>query len=105
MNGADPGPFERIRAVLRALPEGEVASYGEIAARAGFPRGARTVVWVLKDAERHGLPWHRVVRRDRRIAITDPEGKFLQQKLLEAEGWRVGDDGRLARDGNNAGSR
>jgi len=88
--------FDRINRVLKAIPPGEVMSYGEVALHAGFPRGARTVVWVLKTcSEKDGLPWHRVVRKDRKIAIQDPEGHFLQQKLLEAEGWTVARDGHL----------
>jgi len=50
--------------------------------------------WTEKD----GLPWHRVVRKDRRIAIKNPEGHFLQGKLLEAEGWTIGSDGVLKRE-------
>jgi len=88
--------FDKIKAVLRSIPWGEIMSYGEVALRAGFPRGARTVVWVLKsNSEKDGLPWHRVVRKDRRIAIKNPEGHFLQGKLLEAEGWTIGPDGLL----------
>ena len=63
------GAFDRIAAVIKAIPRGEVMGYGEVALAAGFPRGARTVVWVLKTrSEKDGLPWHRVVRQDRRIA-------------------------------------
>lgn len=92
------GAFERIKAILRTIERGSVMSYGEVALRAGFPRGARTVVWVLKTAsEKDGLPWHRVVRKDLRIAIKNPDGHFLQQKLLEAEGWSVDGTGRLKR--------
>ena len=101
MSDDEPSAFDRIRAVLRAIPYGEVMSYGDVALRAGYPRGARTVVWVLKaDTSAYGgLPWHRVVRKDRRIAIKNPEGHFLQRKLLESEGWRVEADGLLVRDG------
>lgn len=92
------GAFDRIKAVLRVIPAGEVMAYGEVALRAGFPRGARTVVWVLKTcAEKEQLPWHRVVNRDRRIAIKNPDGASVQRRLLEAEGWTVGEDGRLRR--------
>jgi methylated-DNA-protein-cysteine methyltransferase-like protein len=94
--GEKLGAFERIKAVLKAIPRGEVMGYGEVALAAGFPRGARTVVWVLKTcSEKDGLPWHRVVRKDRKIAIKDSEGHFLQRKLLEAEGWTVDPTGLL----------
>ncbi len=94
----EPSAFDKIKEVLRAIPQGTVMSYGEVALRAGFPRGARTVTWVLKTcSEKDGLPWHRVVRKDRRIAIKNPEGHFLQQKLLESEGWSVDETGRLVR--------
>jgi len=94
----EPSAFDRIKAVLKAIPFGSIMSYGEVGLRAGFPRAARTVVWVLKTCSaRDNLPWHRVVRKDHRIAIHDPEGHFLQQKLLEAEGWRVEADGLLVR--------
>ena len=92
------GAFEKIKLVLKSIAFGEVMAYGEVALRAGFPRGARTVVWVLKTcSQKDGLPWHRVVRKDRRIAIKDPEGHFLQRKLLENEGWTVAEDGTLLR--------
>ena len=94
------GAFDRISAIIKAIPPGEVMSYGEVALKAGFPRGARTVVWVLKTrSEKDGLPWHRVVRKDRRIAIKNPEGHFLQGKLLEAEGWKIEPTGLLVREG------
>lgn len=98
MSDEEIGAFDRIKAVLKAIPEGEIMSYGEVALRAGFPRGARTVTWVLKTcSEKDGLPWHRVVRKDKRIAIKNPEGHLLQRKLLEAEGWKVEADGLLTR--------
>jgi len=94
----EPSAFELIKRVLKTIKFGSVMSYGEVALRAGFPRSARTVAWVLKtSSEKEGLPWHRVVRKDHRIAIKNPDGHFLQQKLLEAEGWSVDETGRLVR--------
>ena len=94
----EPSAFERIKDVLKAIPWGEVRGYGEVALSAGFPRGARTVVWVLKtSSEKEGLPWHRVVNRDRRIAIKNPDGHHLQRILLEAEGWKVSEKGQLVK--------
>lgn len=84
----------RVVAVLSAIPEGAVASYGEVAAAAGVPRGARLVVRVLSSMSgSRGLPWHRVVRADRRIALRRGGGFELQKALLESEGWTVAEDG------------
>ena len=54
----------RVIAVLRSTRPGEVVSYGELAADAGFPRQARAVGRVLALAEDVDLPWWRVVRAD-----------------------------------------
>jgi len=90
--------WDRIRAVIRAIPKGTVMSYSEVGEAAGFVRAARQVAWVLKtSSESHQLPWHRVVRKDRRIGIRDPWGHQLQRELLELEGWRVDESGRLQR--------
>ena len=90
--------FDRISQVIAAIPRGEIRSYGEVALAAGFPRGARTVVWVLRTrSDSDDLPWHRVVRKDLRIAIKNPDGHFLQGKLLEAEGWTIEPSGLLVK--------
>lgn len=87
---------ERIRAVLRAIPRGQVASYGLVAELAGQPKGARQVVRVLHaSSEKDGLPWHRVLRKDGSIALPPGEGFELQRALLEAEGVKVDKPGRV----------
>jgi methylated-DNA-protein-cysteine methyltransferase-like protein len=86
----------RIVAVLKALPRGTVTSYGEVASAAGIPNGARAVVRVLHAMSRkEGLPWHRVIRADGRIALPRGEGFELQKALLEEEGVSVSEDGRV----------
>src|SRR5947208_3504306 len=70
-------------AILRtiaAIPRGRVASYGEIALRAGLPRRARLVGRVLREAgPRANLPWQRVLRSDGRIAFTPGSRPFREQ--------------------------
>lgn len=89
----------RILAVLKALPRGQVTSYGAVAAAAGVPNGARAVVRVLHSmTHTEGLPWHRVVRSDGRIALKPGEGFELQKALLEQEGVFVSPDGRVRGD-------
>jgi methylated-DNA-protein-cysteine methyltransferase related protein len=81
---------------LRRVPRGKVTSYGAIAALAGLPNGARQVVRVLhSSAEKEGLPWYRVLRKDGSIALPPGEGFELQRALLEKEGVSVTREGRI----------
>ncbi len=83
---ADP-PAARILAAIRAVPSGAVAGYGQIARRAGLPGRARMVARLLADNEDPGLPWHRIVRSDGRIALPAGSPGFLEQvRRLRAEG-------------------
>ena len=71
------------------IPEGAVASYGQIAKLAGLPRrAARMVGRALGAAPAElNVPWHRVVNAAGRIALPpDSPGFKRQQALLEAEG-------------------
>ena len=85
-------PFtERVIQIIQAIPYGKVMTYGQIAAEAGSPRGARQVVRILHSmSEKYHLPWHRVVNIKGEIAIADDESRFLQQMLLEEEGISFG---------------
>lgn len=80
-----------IRRVIAAIPRGCVASYGEIAARAGLPRRARLVGRVLRDAgDTPKLPWHRVLRADGHIAFPAGSRGYREQRArLLDEGVRV----------------
>lgn len=82
-----PTDADRILDVVRAIPRGEVASYGEVARRAGLPRRARLVARVLSHNDDRALPWHRVVRSDGRIAFDEGSPGWLEQTArLRAEG-------------------
>jgi methylated-DNA-protein-cysteine methyltransferase-like protein len=75
--------FERVYALVREIPRGKVASYGQIARWLGWPRGARTVGWALRALHTDKVPWHRVVNSQGRVSLRNDGG--LQQALLEAE--------------------
>jgi len=78
---------ERILAVIRAIPRGQVMGYGQVAAKAGLPGRARLTARVLGMNEDPDLPWHRVLRSNGRIAM--PEGSRgwrEQSQRLRAEG-------------------
>jgi len=78
---------ERILVAIHAIPRGEVASYGEVARRAGLPGRARMVAQLLSRNDDAHLPWHRVVRSDGRIAFpVDAPAHAEQCARLRAEG-------------------
>ena len=70
--------------MVRALRSGDVATYGEIAAEAGFPGAARAVGNVLARSE--GLAWWRVVRADGGLVRSHEKE---QARCLRREGVRV----------------
>lgn len=78
---------ERILAVIRAIPAGQVMGYGQVAARAGLPGRARLTARVLGMNEDPQLPWHRVLRADGRIAMPEGSRGWREQgQRLRAEG-------------------
>ncbi|WP_188454787.1 MGMT family protein [Virgibacillus oceani] len=82
--------------ILKQIPKGTVMTYGQVAKMAGSPRGARQVVRVLHTMSRkHRLPWHRVVNRNGQIVLKDDEGAMNQKWLLEDEGVKVSETGRV----------
>ena len=76
--------------VLRSLPPGEVVTYGEVAAEAGFPGVARAVGRLLSTGE-GDLPWWRVVNASGRLV---PGHEEEHARRLAAEGVVV-DGGRV----------
>lgn len=76
--------FERVLAVVRRIPRGNVATYGNVAAASGYPGAARQVVWALRSGGK-AVPWHRVLGAGGRIRLTGENG-FEQKLRLRSEG-------------------
>ena len=75
--------------IISSIPHGKVMTYGQIAAYAGNPRGARQVSRILHSmSEKHNLPWHRVISSKGGISLTGEAG-FVQTELLLQEGIQV----------------
>ena len=89
--------YERIYAVVRRIPRGRVATYGQVAELAGLGGHARQVGYALhKTPDGRALPWHRVVNAAGRVSPrADPGADHLQRHLLESEGVHFDDQGRL----------
>lgn len=87
-----PSPIRQsIKEIIKRIPRGKVATYGQIAAFAGNPYAAREVVRALhSSSQKDKLPWHRVVNRYGRIALSRNQGYERQKTLLEKEGVRFG---------------
>jgi methylated-DNA-protein-cysteine methyltransferase related protein len=89
------GSFERIIAVVRRVPRGRIASYGQIAQLAGAGCHARLVGYALASLpEGSKVPWQRIVNHAGRISLPGPSGE-LQRLLLEAEGVRFDSKGKI----------
>ena len=79
-------PFEAaVRAVLLSTRPGEVLTYGEVAAEAGYPGAARAVGNYLRSTTDE-VPWHRVVATGDRIVCRNADE---QRRRLVAEGLQV----------------
>lgn len=90
---------KRIYAIVERIPEGRVATYGQIAKLAGLPNGARQVGYALAALDgASDLPWQRVVNAKGEIsARADPAGhEDLQRRLLEGEGVVFDRRGRIS---------
>lgn len=89
--------FEKIYEVVKNIPEGRVATYGQVAFLAGNPRWSRVVGYALhNNPEPNVIPCHRVVNREGRLAPSFAfGGDEIQRQLLEAEGITFEPDGRV----------
>ena len=87
--------FDQIYAIVRRIPSGRVASYGQIARMLGNPRLSRIVGCALNTAP-EDLPCHRVVNRFGGLSEAfSPDGRESQRLLLEMEGVAFDAEGRV----------
>ncbi len=86
---------QKVYEIVCQIPKGKVASYGQIACLAGFPRAARAVGYALHVNPKPGIiPCHRVVNKDGRVAPAFAfGGPDEQARLLKAEGVLVSKKG------------
>lgn len=87
--------FEKVYSIVARIPYGKVTTYGQIARMLGNPRLSRVVGYALNTSP-GGLPCHRVVNREGRLARTfEHDGVNEQRLLLEEEGVMFTTDGRV----------
>jgi len=82
-------PFGRkVLNVLRRIPAGRVATYGDVARMCGRPRAARAVGNIMREAAEPGLPYHRVIAAGGKVGGFGRNPQ-LKASLLAAEGHTV----------------
>lgn len=83
--------FTRIYEIVRCIPKGKVATYGQIATLAGNPRWARVVGYALHvNPDPDSIPCHRVVNREGAVSAAFAfGGENMQTTLLREEGVEV----------------
>jgi methylated-DNA-protein-cysteine methyltransferase-like protein len=81
--------YARIYAVVRRIPRGRVATYGQVAELAGLPGHARQVGYALHAlrSDDRGVPWQRVLNAQGRTSLrSEPGAEHVQRQMLELEG-------------------
>ena len=88
----------RIHGIVRRIPRGRVATYGQVAALAGIPGHARQVGYALAALDDgDAVPWHRVINARGEVSQrAEPGAASHQRRLLEDEGVAFDDTGRIA---------
>lgn len=88
----------RIFDVVARIPEGRVATYGQVARMAGLGGHARLVGYALHACDRP-VPWHRVINAKGEVSLrADSYAENLQHRLLADEGVAFDERGRIALD-------
>ena len=93
-----PSGYDDMYAVVRRIPGGRVATYGQVAALAGRPGAARQAGYALAALPPESdVPWHRVINARGEISARRTSGPFetIQADLLRAEGVLLDDRGRV----------
>ena len=89
--------YHRIYETVKRIPRGKVATYGQIADLAGFPRQARMVGYALHSTpDDIDIPWHRVINSQGEISLRESGGGEMQRDLLENEGIKFTSSGKIS---------
>ncbi len=89
--------YDKVYEIVKRIPRGKVATYGQIAAITGSPRASRAVGYALHFNPSPGMiPCHRVVNREGRPAPAFAfGGEQVQRRLLAEEGVEFDADGNV----------
>ncbi|HMI86058.1 MAG TPA: MGMT family protein [Polyangiaceae bacterium] len=88
------GPFARVWRIVKRVPRGRVATYGQLAEMIDHRLSPVGIGWAIRAAPEESIPWHRVVNAQGGIS-TDREHPGLQRAMLESEGVVFDAEGHL----------
>jgi methylated-DNA-protein-cysteine methyltransferase-like protein len=91
---AETPPFERVWRLVKSIPRGRVATYGQLSQLIDGRLTPIGVGWAIRAAGETKIPWQRVVNGQGGIS-TDNEHPGVLRAVLEAEGVKFGRDGRI----------
>lgn len=91
--------YNIIYQIVRQIPKGKVATYGQVADLANLYGKARLVGYALyrMDMRLSNIPWHRVINAKGEISQSPARygGDYLQRSLLELEGIKFSSEGKI----------
>jgi methylated-DNA-protein-cysteine methyltransferase-like protein len=91
--------YDRIYAIVRQIPPGQVATYGQVAELAGLIGKPRLVGYALYrvDMEQSDIPWQRVINAKGEVSQSPLRNgtDYLQRAILEDEGIEFDEKGRI----------
>jgi len=89
---------QAILTMIQQVPVGRVASYGQIARLAGYPRNSRQVGSILRKLPRGSeTPWFRIVNSKGEISgRSNPDAESYQREKLQSEGIEFDSEGRVS---------
>lgn len=89
--------YQKIYEIVKLIPFGKVATYGQVAKLAGIPGQARQVGYALNRLDNNSVPWHRVINAKGEISTrSDSNFETLQHDLLVHEGIRFNGNGKIS---------
>lgn len=78
--------WQEFYGIVKLVPQGKVATYGQIATLAGYYGQARQVGYALHAIPSDDIPWHRIINAQGKISLNLEMGGAVQRKMLEDEG-------------------
>ena len=86
--------YDKVYALVRQIPPGRAATYGQLALMTGSPRASRAVGYAMAACTDSAIPCHRVIARDG-VIREHAFGPGVQRAMLEAEGVPFTPGGRV----------